>query len=217
MEDGVYHEVFNPNDGIQPVNKCKYDKLLNRVKNNTGIDTISLTIDSNNIIVDDTSKLECLVHVTTMYNAMYVAYGDNLKVGITDQDLVDFNILPPLTEMDRFITEYQPTPTIDIDDMLNWLKENSKGTNFTTKVQKLGFHVDGVYYTALCSLKQLNSVSHNIPIYKDGNRLGKKKTYNVLKRRNDIIQNRLKSIQDGTAEYLTDEDFKELINKRKGE
>ena len=102
------------------------------------------------------------------------------------------------------------------NEIIDWLKENSKSTNFTHKVGKLGFYIGNTYYTALCSIQQLNTVSHNIPVYKDGNRLGKKKTYEVLKRKEEIIQNRLKSIQDGTAEYLTDEDFEKLINKRKG-
>lgn len=102
------------------------------------------------------------------------------------------------------------------NEILELLKENSGNTNFTTKVRKLGFHVDNTYYTVLCSIQQSNTVSHNIPVYKDGNRLGKKKTYAVLKRKEEIIQNRLKSIQDGTAEYLSDKDFEDIINKRKG-
>lgn len=209
-EDLLYHKASN-----NELDKSKYDKLLNRIKKNTGVETISLTLDSNNIIVDDYSIPKCLAHVTTLYNAMYIVSGDNLKVGITDQDLVDFNILPLLTKMDRFITEYPPTP--NIDDMLNWLKENSKGTNFTDKVKKLGFSIDGLYYTALCSINQLNTVSHNIPVYKDGNRLGKKKTYEVLKKKQEIIQNRITSIQNGTAEFLSSEELDNIIAKKQKE
>lgn len=84
------------------------------------------------------------------------------------------------------------------------------------KVRKLGFSVDGVYYTAIASVKQLSTVSHNLPIYRDGNRLGKRKTYEVLKRKQEKVKNTIKSIQDGTAKFLTDKDFEDLINKRKG-
>jgi len=103
------------------------------------------------------------------------------------------------------------------NEMLNWLKENSKGTNFTDKVKKLGFSVDGLYYTALCSINQLNTVSPNIPVYKDGNRLGKKKAYEVLKKKQEIIQNRITSIQNGTAEFLSSEELDNIIAKKQKE
>lgn len=96
------------------------------------------------------------------------------------------------------------------------LEENKNSNNFTNKVRKLGFTVDGVYYTAIASLEQLSVVSHVLPIYRDGNRLGKRKTYEVLKRKQENVENIIKSVKDGTAEYLTDKDFEDLINKRKG-
>jgi hypothetical protein len=103
------------------------------------------------------------------------------------------------------------------NEMLDWLKENSKGTNFTDKVKRLGFSVNGIYYTALCSINQLNTVSHNIPVYKDGNRLGKKKTYEVLKKKQEIIQNRITSIENGTAEFLSSEELDDIIAKKQRE
>ncbi len=230
-------DILDCDETIDELVVSKYDKLLNKVKKNTGIETISLTIDSNNIIVDDYSIPKCLVHATVMYDAMHIASGDNLKVGITDQDMVDFNILPPLNN--NYATGYnldniKPSKILENDtswhktvaeehtnDYINynliaanaevqlnkWIKENSESSDFTDKVQKLWFSVDGKYYIAICSIKQLNNVDSNIPIYKDGNRLGKKKQ--------EVIQNRLKSIQDGSAKYLSDEDLKVIINKRK--
>ena len=90
--------MFNLNqDDSQEKGDSKYVRLLNRIKANTGINTISLTIDSTGITVDDYSKPECIVQVSVVYNAMQIVSGDNNVVGITDQDLVDFNILPPLS------------------------------------------------------------------------------------------------------------------------
>jgi len=73
----------------------KYDELLAKVKKATGIDTISLTIDSTQIIVDDYSVPKCLLHIGTMYDAMHVITGYPAEYNMSEQDLVDFNILEP--------------------------------------------------------------------------------------------------------------------------
>ena len=72
--------------------KCKYVLLLERIKKNTGIDTITLSMDKHSIVVDDYSIPECLVMIMFIGGDMEVMYGDNEKVGITKQDLIDFNI-----------------------------------------------------------------------------------------------------------------------------
>lgn len=77
--------------------KSKYELLLERVKKSTGIDTITISTSPHEIIVDDYSKPECLVIVSSYYNALYINYGDNSKVGITEQDLIDFNIITPIS------------------------------------------------------------------------------------------------------------------------
>lgn len=76
--------------------KDKYSLLKERIVERTGIKTITITIDGLSIIVDDYSMPECLVHVGNYYGAMAVYEGDNSKVGITEQDLIDFNILQPI-------------------------------------------------------------------------------------------------------------------------
>jgi hypothetical protein len=93
-------------------NKDKYTLLIERVKKNTGIDTISVSITPNGIIVDDTSIPTCLVQVGVLYDAMHVAFGDNTKVGITDQDMVDFGFLEPIDK--PLITGFD-----ELDNMLS--------------------------------------------------------------------------------------------------
>ncbi len=82
--------------------KDKYSLLKERIVDKTGIETITITIEALSLIVDDYSIPECLVHVGNYYGAMAVYEGDNSKVGITEQDLIDFNILQPI-EIDNDI------------------------------------------------------------------------------------------------------------------
>lgn len=87
--------------------KDKYSLLKERIVKRTGIETITITIEAFSLIVDDYSIPECLVHVGNYYGAMAVYEGDNSKVGITEQDLIDFNILQPI-EIDNDIQQSYP-------------------------------------------------------------------------------------------------------------
>ena len=106
--------------------KDKYSLLKERIVEKTGIETITITIDGLSIIVDDYSKPECLVHVGNYYGGMAVYEGDNSKVGITEQDLIDFNILQPI-ESDNGIQQSYPvispygTPIVNEMDGDNWI------------------------------------------------------------------------------------------------
>lgn len=84
--------------------KDKYSLLKERIVKRTGIETITITIEAFSLIVDDYSIPECLVHVGNYYGAMAVYEGDNSKVGIREQDLIDFNILQPIKNNDIYET-----------------------------------------------------------------------------------------------------------------
>jgi len=79
--------------------KSFYMEVLDRVKRKTGIDTISLSIQPGCLIVDDTSKPECLLMVSNMYNAPYVSIGTMESVGVTCEDLEEFGILTPIQKI----------------------------------------------------------------------------------------------------------------------
>jgi len=88
----------------------KYDELKARIEKATGIDTIVLTINNVEIIVDDYAAHKCLLHVGTMYGAMHVVTGYLSDCNVTEQDLINFNILEPMPEMldTDYIKPFEP-------------------------------------------------------------------------------------------------------------
>ena len=85
-------------ENVKKAGESKYELLLAKVKKATGIDTISLTIDAAQIIVDDYSVPKCLLHIGTMYGAMQIVTGYPSDCNMSEQDLIDFNILEPLPD-----------------------------------------------------------------------------------------------------------------------
>ena len=73
--------------------KSTYMRVLNKIKEHTSIDTISLSVLEHCLIVDDTSVPKCLCFLTNMYNAPNVTAGSMEDVGITCTDLEDLGVL----------------------------------------------------------------------------------------------------------------------------
>jgi len=73
-----------------------YDKILKKIKDVTGIQTISLSTMPGRLIVDDTSIPKCLCDVSDYYNAPYCNVGSLSDVGLTCNDLEDLGVLQPL-------------------------------------------------------------------------------------------------------------------------
>ncbi len=51
-------------------------------------------------------------------------------------------------------------------------------------------------------------------IWRDGNKLGMRKTLTLLSAREDEIQKRISDIESGNADFLTAEELDDLINAR---
>jgi hypothetical protein len=84
-------------------------------------------------------------------------------------------------------------------------------------VVRMGFTVDDRYYVGVCTLRQYLNNDLDYPVYKDGNRLGKRKAYDVLKRRSKVIQDRVNKLESDIGEFMSSEDLDRLIEQRIGE
>jgi len=73
-----------------------YGKIVAKIKKYTGIDTISVTLQPFELIVDDTSGPTCLYHTQIMYDAPLFIKGNLKDVGLTIEDLEDLGLLTKL-------------------------------------------------------------------------------------------------------------------------
>ena len=144
--------------------KSKFELLNEKVKCNTGIETITITIEAFSLIVDDYSIPECLVHVGNYYGTMTVYEGDNNKVGITEQDLIDFNILQPI-EIDNDIHQSYPvispygTPIVNEIDG-DSLCVNSSLSDWVFKTPEITWKHPGLADSTIESLKKEHDIDN---------------------------------------------------------
>lgn len=73
---------------------------MEKIKNKTGIDTISLTITNNEFIVDDTSKPVCLLSLYNIYNVPCITIGNMSDINVNCKDLEDLGVLTPVTKVE---------------------------------------------------------------------------------------------------------------------
>jgi len=78
-----------------------YDRVLEKIKNKTDIETISLTITDSEFIVNDTSKPECLLNLYNDYNVPCVSIGKMDDVSVNCNNLEDLDVLTSLMKVNN--------------------------------------------------------------------------------------------------------------------